>query len=85
MRCIQRCSGYDLDQKLSKEGVIAISYVSTRRIYKKPNTCDVRAIDIRIITTDGRPVKFDESEGGGRYTGVEVDLYFRPVVFNKGE
>ena len=85
MRCIQRCSGYDPDQKLSKEGVIAISYVSTHQIYKKLNTPDVRAIEICIITTDGCPVKFDESEGVGRYTGVEVDLHSRPVVFNKGE
>ena len=66
-------------------GVIAISYVSTHRIYKKLNTRDVHAIEIRIITTDRRPVKFDESEGGGRYTGVEVDLHFRPVLFNEGE
>ena len=80
MRYIQRCSGYDQDQKLSKEGVIAISYVSTRRIYEK-----LHAIKIHIITTDGRPVKFDESEGGGGYTDVEVHLHFHPVLFNEGE
>ena len=67
------------------EGVIAISYVPTRRIYKKLNTRYVRAIEICIITTGGRPVKFDESKGGGGYTGVELDLHFRPVVFNESE
>ena len=43
------------------------------------------AIEIRIATTDGHPVMFDEHERGGGYTGVELDLHFRPVVFNEGE
>ena len=45
----------------------------------------MHAIEIRIIATNGRPVKLDESEGCGGYTGVEVDLHFRPVLFNEGE
>ena len=67
------------------EGVIGTSYVPTRRIYKKLNSRDVRAIEIRIVTTDGRPVKFDEHERGGGNTGIELDLHFHPVVFNEGE
>ena len=74
-----------IEIKSSRKGVIAISYVPTCRIYKKLISHDVRAIEIRIITTDGRPVKFDECEGGGGYIGVELDLHFRPVVFNEGE
>ena len=65
-----------IEIKISHEGVIATSYVPTRRIYKKLNSHDVHAIEIRIITTDGHPVKFE---------GVELDLHFCPVVFNEGE
>ena len=65
--------------------MIATSYVPTRRIYKKLNSRHVHAIEIRIVTTDGCPVRFDEHERGGGYTGVELDLHFRPVVFNEGE
>ena len=74
-----------IEIKSSREGVIATSYVPTRRIYKKLNSRRVPAIEIRIVTTDGRPVMFDEHERGGGYTGVELDLHFRPVVFNEGE
>ena len=74
-----------IEIKSSREGVIATSYVPTRRIYKKLNSRRVPAIEIRITTTDGRPVMFDEHERGGGYTGVELDLHFRPVVFNEGE
>ena len=74
-----------IEIKSSREGVIATSYVPTRRIYKKLNSRNVHAIEIRIVTTDGRPVRFDEHERGGGYTGVELDLHFRPVVFNEGE
>ena len=84
------CGGYrgvldTIEIKSSREGVIATSYVPTRRIYKKLNSRRLPAIEIRITTTDGRPVMFDEHERGGGYTGVELDLHFRPVVFNEGE
>ena len=74
-----------IEIKSSCEGVIATSYVPTCRIYKKLNSRRVHAIEIRIVTTDGRSVRFDEHERGGGYTGVELDLHFRPVVFNEGE
>ena len=74
-----------IEIKSSHEGVIATSYVPTRRIYKKMNSGDVHANEIRIVTTGRHPVKFDEHERGGGYTGVELDVHFCPVVFNEGE
>ena len=52
------CGGYrgvldTIEIKSSREGVIATSYVPTRRIYKKLNSHRLPAIEIRITTTDG--------------------------------
>ena len=69
----------------SHEEVVLVSYVPKRHAYKKLNTRDVLAIQINIVTADGRSVNFAENAKKNYNIGIDVNLHFRPVVFNESE